>query len=76
MLRKIIHDEHGQDLIEYGLLGSFISIAAIASSSALAALSQTVASWPARRKARESDASVFASSSTISNCALLDKSNP
>jgi Flp pilus assembly pilin Flp len=23
-------DEHGQDLIEYGLLGSFISISAIA----------------------------------------------
>jgi Flp pilus assembly pilin Flp len=30
MFKKIIHDEHGQDLIEYGLLGSFISISAIA----------------------------------------------
>lgn len=30
MLKKIINDEHGQDLIEYGLLGSFISISAIA----------------------------------------------
>ena len=36
-----------------------------ASSSARAALSQTTASWPARRKARESEASVLASSSTI-----------
>ncbi len=30
MLRIIFNDEHGQDLIEYGLLGSFISISAIA----------------------------------------------
>jgi Flp pilus assembly pilin Flp len=30
MFKAIIHDERGQDLIEYGLLGSFISIAAIA----------------------------------------------
>ena len=36
-----------------------------ASSSARAELSQTVASCPARRNARESEASVFASSSTI-----------
>src|SRR5712692_8873293 len=43
-----------------------------ASSSALAALSHTVASWPARRKARESEASVLASSSTISKCAMSD----
>ncbi len=30
MFRTIIHDERGQDLVEYGLLGSFLSIAAIA----------------------------------------------
>lgn len=30
MFKTIFHDEHGQDLIEYGLLGSFISISAIA----------------------------------------------
>lgn len=30
MFKIILHDEHGQDLIEYGLLGSFISISAIA----------------------------------------------
>ncbi len=30
MFRTIIQDERGQDLIEYGLLGSFLSIAAIA----------------------------------------------
>src|SRR5208283_521063 len=44
----------------------------VASSSALAALSQTVASWPSRRKARESEASVLASSSTMSRCAFCD----
>ena len=38
----------------------------------MAALSHTVASCPARRKARASEASVFASSSTISSCALVD----
>ena len=42
-----------------------------ASSSALAALSQTVASCPARRNARDSDARVLASSSTIRMSALL-----
>jgi len=30
MFTKIFHDEHGQDLIEYGLLTSFVSISAIA----------------------------------------------
>lgn len=29
-MKSIIHDEHGQDLIEYGLLASFVSISAIA----------------------------------------------
>ncbi len=29
MLKKIIRDESGQDLIEYGLLVSFISVAAV-----------------------------------------------
>ncbi len=41
-----------------------------ASSSARAALSQTTASWPASRKARESEASVLASSSTMRIFAL------
>ena len=48
---------------------------AFASSSAFAALSHTVASWPANRKARDSDASVLASSSTIKRCALSGKSS-
>jgi Flp pilus assembly pilin Flp len=30
MFKTILKDEHGQDLIEYALLGSFISISAIA----------------------------------------------
>ena len=41
-------------------------------SSARAALSQTVASWPAMRKARASDASVFWSSSTMRRCAIFE----
>src|SRR5580692_594257 len=40
-------------------------------SRARAALSQTVASCPARRNARDRDASVLASSSTISRCAFF-----
>src|SRR6266853_171059 len=43
---------------------------ALASSNALVALSQTAASCPARRNARDSEASVLASSSTISRCAF------
>jgi Flp pilus assembly pilin Flp len=30
MLKKLLRDERGQDMIEYALLASFISIAAIA----------------------------------------------
>lgn len=30
MLSRIVREERGQDLIEYGLLASFISIAAVA----------------------------------------------
>lgn len=30
MLKAFIYDEHGEDLIEYGLLASFISVSAIA----------------------------------------------
>ncbi len=30
MLRKLIRDEKGQDMVEYALLASFISIVAIA----------------------------------------------
>ena len=29
MLETILRDERGQDLIEYGLLGSFLAVAAI-----------------------------------------------
>ena len=29
MLRRLFHDEQGQDMIEYALLGSFISIVSI-----------------------------------------------
>ncbi len=30
MLRKLYSDERAQDLVEYGLLGAFVSVAAIA----------------------------------------------
>ncbi len=30
MLKALVYDEHGEDLIEYGLLASFISISAVA----------------------------------------------
>ncbi len=30
MLKAFIYDEHGEDMIEYGLLASFISVSAIA----------------------------------------------
>lgn len=30
MLKAFIYDEHGEDMIEYGLLASFISVLAIA----------------------------------------------
>src|SRR5215469_16554323 len=43
----------------------------LTSSSARAALSHTVASWPAMRKARASEPSVLASSSMMSRCAIL-----
>src|SRR5450631_1355970 len=42
----------------------------LASSRALFALSQTAASCPSKRNARDSEASVLASSSTISKCAF------
>src|SRR5271170_3351423 len=49
----------------------------LASSRAFAALSHTVASWPARRNARASDARVLASSSTIKRfaCCGTDRSS-
>ena len=34
-LRRFLHDETGQDLIEYGLLAAFISLAVIASIDAI-----------------------------------------
>ena len=34
-LTRFLHDESGQDLIEYALLGSFVSLAAYAGASAL-----------------------------------------
>ena len=51
-------------------------LCALASSSARPALSHTVASCPPRRKARDSDANVLASSSTISRCALCGNGTP
>src|SRR5439155_9626050 len=48
-------------------------LSAFARSSARLALSQTVASCPARRKAREREARVLASSSTISKLAFRGK---
>src|SRR5258706_12461265 len=51
-------------------------LCALASCSALSALSHTVASCPASRNARDSDASVFASSSTISRCAFVGNRPP
>jgi Flp pilus assembly pilin Flp len=35
MFRRFMHDDQGQDLIEYVLLGSFVAIAALAGASAL-----------------------------------------
>ncbi len=46
------------------------NVSDFARSRAFVALSHTTASWPARRKARDSDASVFASSSTTRRCAF------
>jgi pilus assembly protein Flp/PilA len=35
MLARFIHDNQGQDLIEYVLLGSFVAIAALAGATSL-----------------------------------------
>ena len=48
----------------------------VAISSPFVALSHTTASWPARRKARESDANVLASSSTIRSRAFCGTATP
>ena len=42
MLRKLIRDEKGQDMIEYALLGSFISIVAIIAIRAIGPLVRTI----------------------------------
>ena len=34
-LRRLVHDEQGQDLIEYALLATFVSLVAIAGATAL-----------------------------------------
>ncbi|MCK4858009.1 MAG: Flp family type IVb pilin [candidate division Zixibacteria bacterium] len=38
ILRRLLHTEEGQDLIEYGLLAAFISIAALAAVKAIGPL--------------------------------------
>jgi Flp pilus assembly pilin Flp len=35
MMQRFIHDDQGQDLIEYILLGSFIALVAVAGATAL-----------------------------------------
>ncbi len=42
MLRKLFNDEKGQDMIEYALLGSFISIVAIIAIRAIGPLVRTI----------------------------------
>ncbi|HEQ97728.1 MAG TPA: Flp family type IVb pilin [candidate division Zixibacteria bacterium] len=42
MFLKLIRDEKGQDMIEYALLGSFISIVAILAIRAIGPLVQTI----------------------------------
>ena len=42
MLRRLFHDEQGQDMIEYALLGSFISIVAILAIQAIGPLVNTI----------------------------------
>ena len=37
-LKRFLHDESGQDMVEYGLLGAFISIVAIAALRAIGPL--------------------------------------
>jgi Flp pilus assembly pilin Flp len=41
-LKRILRDEEGQDMVEYGLLGAFISIVAIAALRAIGPLVNTV----------------------------------
>jgi Flp pilus assembly pilin Flp len=41
-LKGLLHDEVGEDLIEYGLLAAFISVAAVAVLSAIAPLVQAL----------------------------------
>ena len=42
MLRRLFRDESGQDMIEYALLGSFISIVAILAIQAIGPLVNTI----------------------------------
>ena len=42
MLRRLFHDEQGQDMIEYALLGSFISIVSILTIQAIGPLVNAV----------------------------------
>lgn len=41
-LKRILREEEGQDMVEYGLLGAFISIVAIAALRAIGPLVNTV----------------------------------
>jgi Flp pilus assembly pilin Flp len=42
MFRRLFHEEQGQDMIEYALLGSFISIVAIVAIRAIGPLVNTI----------------------------------
>jgi Flp pilus assembly pilin Flp len=56
MLQRLLHDEQGQDLIEYVLLGSFIAIAALLGVTALGTNMNTwysaIASWATAQSAK------------------------
>ena len=56
MLQRLVHDDHGQDLIEYVLLGSFIAIAALLGVTALGTNMNTwysaIASWATKQSAK------------------------
>jgi Flp pilus assembly pilin Flp len=42
MLKKLFHDEKGQDMVEYAMLAAFISIIAIATIRTIGPLVETV----------------------------------
>jgi pilus assembly protein Flp/PilA len=56
VIQRLVRDDHGQDLIEYVLLGSFIAIAAILGVTALGTNLNTwysaIASWASKQSAK------------------------